>query len=55
MNFLIAVISESYTNVSESKTQYVYKDKADMNSECQQLLSSIFPQKDLKLVTFATD
>jgi len=35
MNFLIAVISESYSTISGSKTQYVYKDKADMNSECQ--------------------
>ena len=55
MNFLIAVISESYANVSGSKTQYVYKDKADMNSECQQLLSTIFPQQDLKIVSFSSD
>lgn len=34
MNFLIAIISESYAAVMEAKTQYVYKDKAEMNLEC---------------------
>ena len=35
MNFLIAVISESYNVVNNAKIQYVYKDKAEMNLECQ--------------------
>lgn len=55
MNFLIAVISESYTTVSEGKVKFQYKDKAEMNLECQQLLSLISPQKDLKCVSFTTD
>ena len=55
MNFLIAVISESYTAVNEGKIKYVYKDKAEMNLECQQLIALIFPQRDLKCVSFTTD
>ena len=34
---------------------YVYKDKAEMNLECQELLSLIRPQKALKAVSFTTD
>ena len=26
-----------------------------MNSECQELLSTLYPQKDLKLISFSTD
>jgi len=31
LNFLIAVISQTYERVSGSQTSYTYKDKADMN------------------------
>jgi hypothetical protein len=55
MNFLIAVISESYTNVNEGREKYIYKDKAEMNLECQSLLALILPEKDLKCVSFTTD
>lgn len=43
MNFLIAVISESYNVINNAKNQYIYKDKAEMNLECQQLLAMVFP------------
>ena len=43
MNFLIAVISDSYANVNGQKEEYVYKDKSEMNQECQELLNMIVP------------
>lgn len=55
MNFLIAVISDSYAEVDQNKIQYVYKDKAEMNLDCQQLLALIFPQIELKCVAFSID
>jgi hypothetical protein len=55
MNFLIAVISDSYANVNGQKEEYVYKDKSEMNQECQQLLNMIYPQQDLKIVSFSRD
>jgi hypothetical protein len=42
MNFLIAVIADSYAEVDVAKVQYVYKGKADMNLDCQQLLALVF-------------
>ena len=41
LNFLIAVISQSYENVMNSKTILEYKDVADLNKEIQVFLAAI--------------
>lgn len=38
-----------------NKVQYVYKDKAEMNLDCHQLLALVLPQTDLKCVGFSMD
>jgi hypothetical protein len=38
MNFIIAVVSESYENCMEKKIQLIYKAKLEMIKECEDLL-----------------
>ena len=44
LNFLIAVIGGSYVKLTGTKIQYQYRDKAEMNLECYELLKLIYPE-----------
>ena len=48
MNFIIAVVSESYTNCMEQKLLLIYKAKLDMIEECENLM----PDKFFAIKTF---
>lgn len=57
MNFVIAVIGDSYNSVQDNKREYMYKSKAEMNLDCQQLRQA-FPNPDsnsLKCVGISVD
>jgi len=55
LNFLIAVISQTYERVSGSKVSYTYKDKAEMNVECATILKFIYQQGEVKMIIFSYD
>lgn len=55
LNFLIAVISQTYERVAGSQTNYTYKDRAEMNEECSTILSSLYFQGEVKLIVFTYD
>jgi hypothetical protein len=38
MNFIIAVVSESYESCMEKKDQLIYKAKLEMITECEDLM-----------------
>jgi hypothetical protein len=38
MNFIIAVVSESYESCMERKVQLIYKAKLEMITECEDLM-----------------
>jgi hypothetical protein len=38
MNFIIAVVSESYENCMQQKTQLIYSAKLEMIEECEDLM-----------------
>ena len=41
LNFLIAVISDSYANVNAVKDMYTYSHKAELNYECYQIFDRL--------------
>jgi hypothetical protein len=41
MNFIIAVVSESYENCMEQKIQLIYKAKLEMIEECEDLMPEV--------------
>lgn len=55
LNFLIAVISQTYQRVVSSQTNYTYKDKAEMNEECQLILTTLYYQGEVKMIVFTYD
>lgn len=55
LNFLIAVISQTYERVAGSQTNYTYKDRAEMNEECATILSSLYFQGEVKMIVFTYD
>lgn len=55
LNFLIAVISQTYERVAGSQTNYTYKDRAEMNEECATVLSSLYFQGEVKMIVFTYD
>jgi hypothetical protein len=42
MNFIIAVVSESYESCMEKKTQLIYRAKLEMIEECEDLMPERF-------------
>jgi hypothetical protein len=42
MNFIIAVVSESYESCMERKLQLIYKAKLEMITECEDLMPEWF-------------
>jgi hypothetical protein len=42
MNFIIAVVSESYESCMERKLQLIYKAKLEMITECEDLMPDWF-------------
>ena len=42
MNFIIAVVSESYESCMERKLQLIYKAKLEMITECEDLMQDWF-------------
>jgi len=55
LNFLIAVISQTYEKVAGSKVSYTYKDKAEMNAECSTILKFVYQQGEVKMIVFSYD
>jgi len=55
LNFLIAVISQTYEDVVSSQLNYTYKDKAEMNEECQLILSTLWYKGEVKMIVFTYD
>ena len=55
LNFLIAVISQTYERVSGSRVSYTYKDKAEMNVECATILKRVYQQGEVKMIVFTYD
>jgi uncharacterized membrane protein len=55
LNFLIAVISATYERVDSQKTNYTYKDKAEMNEECCTILKSLYLKGEVKMIVFSYD
>jgi hypothetical protein len=55
LNFLIAVISQTYERVASSQVNYIYKDKAEMNEECQLILSTLYYVGEVKMIVFTYD
>lgn len=55
LNFLIAVISQTYERVSGSKDNYTYKDRAEMNKECSIILKALSYQGEVKMIVFSED
>ena len=55
LNFLIAVISQTYERVVSSQVNYTYKDKAEMNEECQLILTTLYYQGEVKMIVFTYD
>lgn len=48
MNFLIAVVSQSYENCMEKKTQLIYQAKVQMIEECENMMPNrLFLNKEL--------
>jgi hypothetical protein len=46
MNFIIAVVSESYESCMERKVQLIYKAKLEMITECEEFMpDSLFTYK----------
>ena len=45
MNFIIAVVSESYESCMEKKTQLIYRAKLEMIEECENLMPERFLSK----------
>ena len=42
MNFIIAVVSESYESCMERKVQLIYRAKLEMITECEELMPEWF-------------
>mmetsp|Transcript_19632 Transcript_19632/g.30271 ORF Transcript_19632/g.30271 Transcript_19632/m.30271 type:complete len:202 (+) Transcript_19632:2112-2717(+) len=53
LNFLIAVISQTYERVASSQISYTYKDRAEMNQECMQILSHFYKSPQMKMIVFS--
>lgn len=53
LNFLIAVITESYEEVATKQSIYTYLHKAELNEECYSLLSYFWNMPDYKVVVFS--
>ena len=53
LNFLIAVITESYEEVATKQSIYTYVHKASLNQECYQLISFFKRMKSYKVVVFS--
>lgn len=55
LNFLIAIISQTYERVAGSQSNYTYKDRADMNQEAMTILSALYYQGEVKMIVFTQD
>lgn len=55
LNFLIAIISQTYERVAGSQVNYTYMDKAEMNEEAMTIISTLFDQGEVKMIVFSQD
>ena len=54
LNFLIAVITNTYERVSNYQKVISFKNKADLNEECYMLINVFKKLKEYKIVVFST-
>ena len=53
LNFLIAVITETYEEVATKQSIYTYVHKASLNEEIYHIISFFFRMKQYKVVVFS--
>lgn len=53
LNFLIAVITESYEEVATKQSIYTYLHKAELNEECYSMMSYFLQMDTYKVVVFS--
>jgi len=54
LNFLIAVISDTYERVSEVKEMFCYRQKAQLNQECYDLIKAFKKLPTYKIIVLST-
>jgi len=54
LNFLIAVITNTYDRVSNYQKVISFKNKADLNEECYMLINIFKKLKEYKIIVFST-
>ena len=55
LNFLIAVISQSYEDVMERQTIFAYQHRAELSLEYYQLLEVLIPLKEYRCLAISSD
>jgi len=55
LNFLIAVISQTYERVSGQAANLLYIDRAELNREARAIMSTLYHQDEVKMIVFSYD
>lgn len=55
LNFLIAIISETYNNVSNDREMYSYKVKANLNAECYSIFNMFVQLPEFKAIALSSE
>ena len=54
LNFIIAIVDRSYTQVQGEKRIHVYWNKAELNQECYQLMKYYYYLQEYRVLVFST-
>lgn len=54
LNFMIAIIENTFARVNEEKEAYMYSHKAEMNAQCYQLLHYVKKLEQYRVIIFST-
>lgn len=55
LNFIIAVINQTYDEVKNDQVLINYAYKAVINLECQEIRSMFFKRKELSIILFSVN
>lgn len=54
LNFIIAIIDQTYISVNRDKNIFVYMNKAELNQECYQLMKYFKKLEPMRVILFST-
>lgn len=54
LNFMIAIIDQTYKKVTAEKKMIIYQNKADLNYEYYQIINYLTTEKEYRVLVFST-